>query len=214
MEEKAANRVVVRDTQQTVAILREKGAAQNYEDISEQQWPDLHQIRDGETTEGTMKVNTVDTQRLQRRVCACIINLAKMSTMSSRCSASQISKGWMVCCDIATALLCGLFLTSELKSECPDHWRRDAHTTCAKILNKPPISEGWISENSPRAGMGKNAQTCKYETCEGDRRKYPATIRVERSLGCTGLPGEVAHGAFKSVVLFLQNINGWVQLRN
>ena len=105
-------------------------------------------------------------------------------------------------------------LTSELISEWPDHWRRDAHTTCAKILNKPPNSEGRISENSPRAGMGKNGQTCECETCEGDHRKYPATIRVERSLGCTGLPGEVAHGAFKSVVLFLQNINGWVLLRN
>ena len=46
MEEKAANRVVVRDTQQTVANLREKGAARNYENITEQEWPKGHQIRE------------------------------------------------------------------------------------------------------------------------------------------------------------------------
>ena len=54
MEEKAANRVVLRDTQQTVAILREKVAAQNCEDITEQEWPEGHQNRDGETTEKTL----------------------------------------------------------------------------------------------------------------------------------------------------------------
>ena len=50
-EEKAADRVVARDIQRTAAISREKRAAKNFEDITEQDWPDGDLDKDGETPE-------------------------------------------------------------------------------------------------------------------------------------------------------------------